>query len=298
MNDLTKAILNTVNYFDLFEYPLTATEVWQFLFWPNGPPVPLNGVAEELEWLQKNHQISFERGFYCLFGREVNIDTREACHRISIEKMRLAQREAQRLMNVPGVVGVAVSNSLSLRNSRQSGDIDFFIITKDNTIWQSRALAAGYAALFDKRPKPQSKENKLCLCLFASLRALDLEAYLLPPEKNIPDVVRIYWMATLKPLAGNEQIWQKFYADNQWINKFLPNLPSYAKATDGRQEKYQAITPSVFEKILSNIQIKLLPDALKQRMGQGSEVVTSFEVIKLHQNNGRSDIREKFIKKL
>lgn len=305
--ELSKSILNTLRYFDLFEYPLTLTELWQFLFlprplvnepkgggWPNSSPVPFNDVAEELELLQRKEQISFVRGFYCLLGREQNIDTRRTRHRISIQKMCLARREARWLMAIPGVVGVAVSNSLSYRNSRQGGDIDFFIITKDNNVWQSRFLAASYAALFDKRPKPQSKENKLCLCLFASLSALDLEAYLLPPEKNIPDVVRIYWMATLKPLAGDEQVWEKFYGANQWINNFLPNFNFLFK---GEKEIPSLILPNFFEKILSNIQIKLLPDLLKQRMGQGSEVVTSFKVIKLHQNNGRSDIREQFIKK-
>lgn len=309
--DTKTAILNTLTYFDLFDYPLTLVEVWQFLFLPNSSEILLNQVAEELELLRQNHQVSFERGFYCLAGREQIIDTRETRHRLSIKKMRIARREAKRIMLIPGVLAVAVSNSLSFRNSRQGGDIDFFIITKDNAVWQSRGLVAGYAAVFDKRPRGDLKENKLCLCMFATESALNLEPYLLPSENNIPDVVRIYWLATLKSLAGDEAVWDKFYGANQWVNNFLPNLPSCASSytkvsedkkamedrSDGRQKKYSVIVPSFLEKILSNIQIKFLPNVLKQKIGQGNEVVTSFGVIKLHQNNGRREIRELFSKK-
>ena len=253
---LNIAILNTLRYFDLFDYPLTMNEVWQFLFlpctfaneqsgggWPNGQGMSLEQVANELESLCHDGTLSLVRGFYCLNGREQNIETREARHHLSIDKMRLARSEAQRLMCIPDVLGVAVSNSLSLRNSRQSGDIDFFVITKDNAVWQTRGVAASYAAVFDKRPHLNFKENKLCLCLFAAEHALDLEEYLLPEENNIPDVVRIYWMATLKPLVGEEAVWQKFYRANQWMNKFLPNLQF---RFNGGQEKNVAMSPSPF----------------------------------------------------
>lgn len=304
MNELKTAILNTITYFDLFDYPLTLTEVWQFLFWPNGSPAPLNLVAEELELLRQNNKILFSRGFYCLSGREQNVGSREERYRLSISKMRLARIEARRLMMIPGVCGVAVSNSLSFRNSRLGGDIDFFIITKNNSVWQSRALVAGYAAVFDKRPRAGLKENKLCLCMFTAVSALDLEKYLLPPENNIPDVVRIYWLATLKPLAGDEQVWDKFYGDNQWINNFLPNLqfaslrPRQGGGSNPEHlEDEPVVAQSILEKILSGLQIKLLPEALKEKIGQDNEVVTSFNIIKLHQNNDRRAIRERFAKK-
>src|SRR3989344_265333 len=292
--ELSKAILNTLAYFNFFDYPLTMSEVWQFLFWPNGQRVSLEQVATELEMLRNNGKISLVRGFYCCYGREQNIEIREDRHRLSIKKIRLARREAQRLSHLPSVLGVAVSNSLSLRNSRQGGDIDFFVITKNNAVWQTRGITAGYAAAWDKRPHISFKENKLCLCLFAAEQALDLEEYLLPEENNMPDVVRIYWMATLKPLIGNEAVWEKFYRANQWVNKFLPNLKF---RFNGEKETNAFIAPAFSEKILSHIQIKLLPDSLKQKIGQGSEVVTSFGVIKLHQNNGRREIRDRFMEK-
>lgn len=293
--DLSKAILITITYFDLFDYPLTLTEVWQWLYRPNGALVPLNQVAEELESLRQNQRVVLVKGFYCLPGREQNADRRQERYRWSIEKTRLARREAERLMLMPGVLAVAVSNSLAYRNSRQSGDIDFLVITKSGAVWQARALTAGYAALFDKRPRPFFKENKLCLCLFAAESALNLEKYLLPLENNLPDVVRIYWLATLKLLVGPEAVWKKFYSANQWVNNFLPNLQF---RFNGQPEIFSASAPSFFEKILSRLQIKFLPESLKEKIGQGSEVVTSFEIIKLHQHNERREIRERFREKI
>ncbi len=291
--ELSKAILNTITYFDLFDYPLTMTEVWRFLFLPNGSPVSLNLVAEELEVLCQNHQVLFKRGFYCLSSREAIIETREERHRLSIPKMRIAEREAERLMAIPGVCGVAVSNSLSFRNSRQSGDIDFFVITENNAVWQSRFFAASYAALFDKRPRLGKKADQLCLCFFTTKQALNLESYMLPQHNGVPDVVRIYWQATLKPMAGKQELWSRFFSANQWIKKFLPNIPF---ATIVHKEQARASPQSWFENAVSKLQMIALPAALKKETGHG-DVVTSANTIKLHQNNGRHEIREHFRKR-
>ncbi len=296
MDTVKIAILNTFTYFDLFDYPLTSVEAWKFLFWPNGQAVRFEEIMVALDGLSQAGKIEFRDGFYYLAGRVEIINLRALRHRLSIPKMQLARREARRLMRFPGTLGVAINNSLAYRNSRVGGDIDFFIITRANAIWQARGAAAAYTAFFDKRPRPTLKQNQICLCFFAALSALNLESYLLPDEYGLPDIDFIYRLAMMKPICGDGSVWDKFYAANQWLARFLPNLQF--KFAGEMETRAAASVPSGLERILSKLQINFLPRAMRLAMNQGREVVTSFEIIKLHQNNGRAEIRERFLKRI
>ena len=72
---IDRAILNTLAYFNLFDYPLTMSEVWQFLFWPNGQRMSLEQVATELETLRNNayeesSDLAKEKGSFPKFNKQ------------------------------------------------------------------------------------------------------------------------------------------------------------------------------------------------------------------------------------
>ncbi|MCX6745249.1 MAG: hypothetical protein NTX82_07050, partial [Candidatus Parcubacteria bacterium] len=73
INYLELFILNTIIYFDLFDYPLTGQEIWQYLYTEGMQGG--NFSLLEIEECLKNSEImkkltAAERGFYFLKGRQ------------------------------------------------------------------------------------------------------------------------------------------------------------------------------------------------------------------------------------
>lgn len=296
MNDLKTAILKTMIYFDGLDYPLTAFEVWKFLFWPGGPVVALEAIVAELNLAVQQGTIEEGRGYYFLAGRASLIMTRQERHRLSIKKMARARAEAKRFLFSPGLVGVAVVNSLALRNSRPTGDLDFFLVTAPGQVWESRLFTTAYSAALDKRTRSGKKQDQNCLCVYVSTQALNFEKFLLPEKNNLPDVDFIYWLATLAPLEGRAELWQSFRRANQWLEQYLPNL------NFGHPENVlpppKMVTAGLIERLSRCLELAVLASPLRLLSNTGTAVVYSDEVIKLHQNDGRERIRARFFEQL
>lgn len=215
MSALKKAILRTLAYADVFDYPLTIPEVWRFLI--TRRKVRVETIQKELERMSTDLElISTEGKFYFLRGREDLVAVRKRREKWSEEKLKIALRVAGWLRLIPWVKMVAVTGALAMENSDRNDDIDLFFITAKNRLWLSRGLMVTALRLLDLYRRPDKIKNRICPNMF-----LD-ESYLCLPQEE-QSLFTAHEVCQLKPLWERDGVYEKLIEENKWVKKYLPN---------------------------------------------------------------------------
>jgi predicted nucleotidyltransferase len=198
-------ILATLAYFDMFNYPLAAGEIYLFLhnkYQQHDFDTMLNGLV--------NNRLVFRFGiFYALKNDHSIIERRRSGNKKANELIKVAERVGNILIKFPYVRGIAISGSLSKNFADEGSDIDLFIITSANRLWIARTIMH----LFKKLTYLVNKQDCFCMNYYIDERQLEIA------EKNIYTAIEI---VTLIPLQGDAII-EKFYAANTWTHQHLPN---------------------------------------------------------------------------
>ena len=198
-------ILGTLSYFDIFSYPLTQSEIAQFLkhtYCHKEFIESLNELVEE-NWVYKFDE------FYMLQEDHSLVHRRRKGNIQAKAMLKTAEKIAGFLSMFPFVKGVAVSGSLSKNFADENSDIDFFIITERNKLW----LARTFMHCFKKIAILLKKQDLFCMNYYIDEDMLQIR------EKNIFTATEI---ATLLPLRGIDTF-QNFFKENSWSKNFLPN---------------------------------------------------------------------------
>lgn len=313
--EIKEAIIKVVAFFDMFDYVLTDVEIWRMLS-IKCDLTKVIGVLEKL--FLAGGMVENKNGFYFLAGREKNIRVRLSRYNFTDRKFKRAILVAKIFRFVPWIKMIAVGNLLGAHNLKDSSDIDFFIIAEDKRIWLTRFFCTGIIKFLGLRPQADNSRDKICLSFYASEKAMDLKCLMLNNKKEAGDmdIYFIYWLAGLTPIFGNNGAYNKFINANLWLKEYLPNWPSFAEASAGKQprawsKRRDASDPlSEFYHDLISLflgglepqfkawQLKLLPPQLKNLMNQDSRVVINDNILKLHVNDRREKYREKYLEKI
>lgn len=228
---MQKAILSTLIYADLFDFPLTKNELWQRLIASTSINTPGAGFdSPGVKDLKKNFELRLAKlleskkvekqgQFYFLPGRKNIVGLRKVRAKWSREKLKKANKIVSLLKIVPFVKLVAVTGSVASGNAKKDDDIDLFIITSGGIVWMTRFLVTILTILTGVRRFPGQKnvEDKVCLNLFLAEDHLDAFA-----KKG--DLFLAYEIAQLKLLWQREGVYQQFLSANKWAINFLPNF--------------------------------------------------------------------------
>jgi len=216
MKILEKAIFKTLVYADVFDYPLTASQIGQFLITEKKTSQLV--INQTLNFMVKQKRLGSLGRFYFLPGKQVIVTQRLKRKKLSLQKIKIALGVARWLKLVPTIKMVAVTGALAMNNSAQDDDIDFLIVTTRNRLWLTRLLTVLLIELIASRRRPADREvkDKICLNMF-----LD-EAHLAVP-KNERDLFIAHEVCQLKPLWDRDSVYQKFISQNQWSQKYLAN---------------------------------------------------------------------------
>lgn len=271
-NDLREAILKTIAFFDLFEYPLTSYEIWNNL----NKKVKLSEIEGIL--IQEK-AISQKNGFYFLLGREEIIITRQKRHNYSVRKMKIAQHFTYLFSFCPFVKVVALANSIGQFNLRDGSDIDFFIITKARRIWLSRLYCAGLAKILNSRPTANNKKDKICLSFFISEEHSNLDDLRLKGFDPYFD----YWRPNLVLLYNKGRAYQQFLFSSTHSDPLAERL-----------KLPRNFLLDILEVGAKKIQLKIMPLSLKTAISNSDGVVVNDEVLKLYQVDRRREYAQKY----
>ena len=203
---LEMAILHTVAYADIFDYPLTVEEVHRYL----GAPAPLalvgavvaNGAAGSgrLGWRVWD-------GYVSLPGREEIVHVRRHREQRAQALWPPALRYASLIASFPFVRMVALTGSLALDNADDGTDLDYLIVTAPDRLWLCRSFLLIIVRWARRRG------DVVCPNYLVSERALALE------QRNL-FVARE--LAQMVPLFGLD-VYDRMRAANGWSRAYLPN---------------------------------------------------------------------------
>lgn len=212
---MEKAILKTLAYSDIFDYPLTLYEIHKWLI---GRKANLREVEEALVLLMKKATVKRKNQYYFLPRRESLVNIRKRREKQSVKYFNKAKQLAAALRLIPDVKLVGISGGLAMNNAQKSDDIDLFIITKKGRLWISRLLVLGLLSLAGQRRKfgegGRAVAGKICVNTI-------LEEDRLTQETR--DIYTAHEVLQMKVLWERGGIYQKYLEDNLWVFKYIPN---------------------------------------------------------------------------
>ncbi len=227
MKRLEKAILSTLAYADVFDYPLRKEEIWQWLITEetgeNSGQDRQKSVEKEeflivLDQLVKTKKCTRFKDFYFLLDKSVLISFRYKREKYSWLKLEKAKKAAGLLRLVPWVTMVGVTGALALLNSKKDDDIDILIVSRRDRIWLTRLFSVLLLELTGQRRQPEERvpKDKICLNMF-----LDEDHLAVPKDEQ--DLFTAHEVCQLKVLWDKNTTYKKFLGANQWVKKSLVN---------------------------------------------------------------------------
>jgi hypothetical protein len=200
-----EAILRTLIYADIFDYPLTPHEIYYYLI---ATPATREAVQTALAvspWLEG--RIRRENGYVMLRGRETIGPLREARRQSSAALWPAARRWAAVVGCLPFVRMVAVTGALAVDNAPDGDDIDLMIVSAADRVWLARALAVVVVRL--------ARRTGVGLCPNYVLAETAL-------EQQRQDLFTAHDLVQMVPLVG-QGVAEAMLRANPWTREHLPH---------------------------------------------------------------------------
>ncbi|MBK8026418.1 MAG: hypothetical protein IPK19_34780 [Chloroflexi bacterium] len=146
MEPLEAAVLRTILYADIFNFPLTPREVHHFLIAPQA--VTPAQVEHALASLSERDILNFSGGFVMLAGRSELAGIRQRREAAATALWPKAVLYGRWLGRLPFVRMVAITGALAMRNpSDADDDLDYFLVTAHGRVWLARLCAIAVVRL-------------------------------------------------------------------------------------------------------------------------------------------------------
>lgn len=294
---MQNAILRTIAYFDLFDFPLTELEVWKFLRKPEA--VSFSEVQTTLEELHETQKLETQCGFWFVSGRADHVRVRQERYLIAERKYKKVLQAVRWLKWIPGIRLIAVANTLAWSHAREGSDLDLFIITRPGRLWLSRFLAVVPFMILGLRPRRNRERDTFCFSFFATERSLDFSSLRVIPE----DPYFLYWLTSLFPLYDPDGLLEAVWEMNPWLQTELPQawstIPNLRRRLSGRKTHgdIEEARSGWLEMGARALQLLWLPETLSGVMNVDERVIVTDEILKFHENDRRRDICERYQKR-
>ncbi|MEK9160333.1 MAG: hypothetical protein AAB383_06430 [Patescibacteria group bacterium] len=291
--NMKQAVLSTLAYFQLFEVPLTRSELSEHLFFaqPDEEKISI--------YLKESPLIKLTEGYYSL-------SSDPAFHEKFFEKVQRSRklwkkvRRYQWLFSIcPFVKLVCVCNSLPIYAVDEGSDIDLLVVTEKNRLFLARLCLTVLTSLFGVRRHGNKTEGRFCLSFYLSEDSTDFKKLAQEPY----DIYLAYWLKTLEPIAGDYTVYEKILEENRaWLEEYFrtvtPHRRFFRKATPF-QDKMKSWAEKILNKDEWEVktrekQIRRAKDKfydLKDRSG----TVISPTMLKFHDKDRRSEIRKEWV---
>ena len=231
----TSAIVATVAYADIFDYPLTVEEIFRYLI---GVKYTRTQLQLALDELTPSH-LTLHENYYTLPARQQIVATRKKREKHAQDLWPQAMKYGCYLAQLPFVKMVAVTGSLAVNNPVPNADIDYFIVTTNQRLWLCRALTIVLVKIAQRRG------IILCPNYFVAENALALQNHSLYSAREMAQMVPIFGFSVYKTLI----------AKNSWLANYLPNATAYQPQellaiTRTEQPPSTGVLKTVSEKLL------------------------------------------------
>lgn len=228
MQSLEAAILRTVLYADVFNFPMTTAEIHHYLI--TDIPASLDAVESAVEdsiWLKQH----LERigDYITCSGRSELVAVRLRREAASQQLWPQAVKWGRWLAALPFVRMVALTGALAVRNASDGDDdLDYILVTSAGRVWLARAFAIVVVRIAHLRGV------KICPNYVLAETAL---------VQSRRDIFLAHEVAQMVPLYGQD-LYRRFREENDWVYQQLPNAidpfftePEYDLKISGRLKR-------------------------------------------------------------
>lgn len=203
---LSRQIIKTLLYFDIFNYPLKSHEVFRFL--------EMKGITETdvrtaLNRLSDDKVLFRYNDLYSVQNDRGIVERRIKGNAEAIRYLPIAKRKAKIISGFPFVQAVFASGSLSKDYMDERSDLDFFVVTSPGRLWIARTMLVIYKRVF-----LFNSHKYFCINYYVDEDHLEIE------EKNLFTATEL---ATVIPLYGASH-YLELHRANNWLKNFFPNF--------------------------------------------------------------------------
>jgi len=280
MGTLEQALLETLAYSDVFEYPLRLDEIHCYL--PIGAGI--EQVAQTLNLLRD--QVGERDGFHFLLGHEEIIDIRRHRDAYSRKLLPYALKYGRILGSLSFVRMVALTGSLAVMNSSDGADFDYMLVAAPGRVWTARA----FALLFNRFTRLFG--HTICPNLIVSELSL---------RWHQQDLYSARELCQMVPITGMD-VYQTLWKVNEWIKDFQPNANQASQVFKTPEISLQKFLEyplcgklgDSFEKWEMNRKIT----RFSKQPGFGEETIFNVEICQGNFDHHRKRTQKKFEKRL
>jgi hypothetical protein len=202
VNSLASAVLYTLAYSDVFDYPLSPNEVWRYLIGTRASHPDVERALSTTPGIETNGAVHY------LADREVVAEMRSARAQIAQAMWPRVRKYASRIARLPFVRMVSLTGALAMINARASDDYDFLIVTEPGYLWLTRAMVIALVV------RPGALQgDEVCPNYFITTDNLTFESH---------DLFTAHELAQMVPLSGKD-LYTDLRRQNAWAHAFLPN---------------------------------------------------------------------------
>ena len=305
MRNTIIGILSALAYYDQFEFPLTAQEIFFALPKFEGARPSFDDVERALFETIRLGAAETKEGLYFLPGREDFVRVRASRYAVAEGKYKRVKRFLKIARHAPYLRAAFVCNTLARSNARAESDIDLYLVAAPGRIWSTRLLVTGLATLLRVRPTETESADRICLSFFVSSEALNVR-----PLAIEDDVYLAHWLQELYPVYDEAGIARRSYVENGWLRDELPEArvqapssrrvvsPRFIRAKRALERALDAFFGDRLERWAQKKQRSWLPASLRAAAGSPtSDVVLTDSVLKFHDRDRRLEIRDAYREK-
>lgn len=283
---MEKAILKTLIYADIFDYPLKA---WEIHKWLIAKKASLTQIDRALKKLTKAKKVGFYKDYYFLPKRVGIVKKRTGKLKQSKYYLFQAKLMGGLFRTIPWIKLVGISGSLAVNNINSKDDIDFFIVAEKNRIWIARVLILGVLEVLGKRRKASDSKTKASgkACINLLLEENDL-------AQNNKNIYVAHEVLQMQVLWQRDKVYSKYLDDNNWVFKYLPNwIGSFGKEVRGKRLEVRGSFKVVdlIENLCRLLQLKYMSSP------KGAEKVTN-TALYFHPENYQEKVLKEYKKRI
>ena len=209
---LEPAILRTVAYSDVFDYPLHEAELCRYLDGVAAGPVEVRAALPGLTGVL----VRDDDGLVALAGRDHRFELRRRRARESARLWPAARRWGRRVGGLPLVRMVAVTGALAVDNATPDADVDLLVVTEPGRVWLCRSL------VIQAVRAARLGGTVLCPNWLLAADALELRDRGLFAARELAQMV---------PVVGHE-VYRLMRRLNAWSDRLLPNATGPPPGTE------------------------------------------------------------------
>jgi len=295
---LQNSILKTIVYFDLFDFPLTAEEIKDYLYQYKNP-LHIKEVKGTLEQMIEAGLIENIKGYYVLNERGQIIETRKNRKFIAEKLWNRTKLYGQYMRAVPFVEMIAVCNNLAYDNVNEQSDIDLLIVIKPGRMWLARLIITLILQFYGVRRHGNKTASRFCLSFFVTTNKLNMGELQINPE----DPYLAYWTTLVSPIYG-QSVYETFKAENQpWLDnyglKFNTDTQkhAYVDSTNHVKKFYEWLLGGHIGNAIESLLKKTFKKktiARAKQLGPEANILISDDILKFHNHDRRQEYYEKW----